>query len=112
VAIVKLFAVFFFSNWNIEFREFNFNEVNIRIKDNPAFKDSKMKKIRSSRLSELYNDMKLDSKIRAYEKWNRDEENELIKLFNQGLNSYQLSSYLKRSRKAIWKRLKKLNLID
>lgn len=109
---VKIFAVFFFSRWSMEFKEFSFNEVRIIIKDNPAFKESKMKRIRASRLNELYHDMKLDSVMRAYEKWNEDEERELIKLFNQGLNFYQLGNYFKRSRKAIMRRLEKLGLIE
>ncbi len=54
---LRIFAVFFLDSWNIEVKQFDYSEVKKVFNRNSAWHEEKMKRIKSSKLNQFFNDL-------------------------------------------------------
>ncbi len=54
---VKISVIFFLTDWEIEYKEFDYNKVSIQVTPHSAWYEDKMKRIKSSKLNQFWHDL-------------------------------------------------------
>jgi len=89
---VKIFVVYFLENWEIEYKEFNYEEVTIYVKPHSAWQEEKMKRIKSSKLNQFWHD--LFPNYVLYKASEEDLEKEQQDFYQKGLSGISISTPL------------------
>jgi len=54
---VKIFIIFFLENWEIEYKEYDYENVSTYVNPHSAWQEDKMKRIKSSKLNQFWHDL-------------------------------------------------------
>ncbi|MFH1248937.1 MAG: hypothetical protein V1660_02190 [archaeon] len=102
---VKFFLVFFLKDWEVQYNEFDIDNLSAYTKPNSVWNEERMKRIKSSKLSQFWNDLfpdrvlyRIDEKELEKEE-KKQSENYLKEIVRTPLNDFEKKMLIERAKK-------------